>query len=100
MLELNESTFSGAIDADKPVVVDFYATWCGPCRAIAPRFKEWSQTHGEQATFAKVNIDDASKLAVDYDVNSIPTVIVFKGGKESTRWLGLPPEKELLAAIG
>ena len=69
------------LQSDKPVMVDFWATWCGPCKMIAPVLDELADDMAGQAKIAKVNIDEEEKLAEDYNINSIPTLIVFKGGQ-------------------
>lgn len=98
MLELNNSNFQATVSSDTPTVVDFYANWCGPCRMLAPVFKRWAEDHHDKATFAKLNVDD-STVSESLKVEKIPTVIVFKVGKETKRWIGMPNEGELLDAI-
>lgn len=99
MISINESNFQEITKSDKPVLVDFYADWCGPCRALTPLFKKWDETHGEKAIFGKINIDDEFQLAAKFSVNSIPTVILFKDGKETKRWVGIPPEIQILEEL-
>jgi thioredoxin len=78
------------------VVVDFWAPWCGPCRSIAPSFKEWAEKHPE-AKFVKVNVDDASKLAQEFNINYIPQIYVIKGDRK-IKVEGMSEEK-IVAAI-
>lgn len=99
MLDLNESTFKDTINNKQTVVVDFWTSWCPPCRALAPKFKEWGDRYSDKATFAKVNVDDTGALSLEYKISAIPTVIVFSGGNEVKRWVGLPPEKELVETL-
>lgn len=101
MLEFNESTFADAVDkSDKPIVLDFYANWCGPCKMLSPKFQEWSVKYGDKALFGKVNIDDAHSLAAEYNVAAIPTVVIVKDSKEVKRWVGLPTEEDIKKALG
>jgi thioredoxin 1 len=96
MLELNESNFHKTIEnEEKPVVIDFWTSWCAPCRALAPKFAEWSGKYSDKAIFAKVNLDEATSLAVEYQVSAIPTIIVIKEGREAKRWLGIPNDKDI-----
>jgi thioredoxin 1 len=74
------------ISADKPVLVDFWAEWCGPCRMIAPALEEISRELGERVTVAKANLDDAGEAASKYAVRTIPQLVLFKGGQEVARW--------------
>jgi thioredoxin 1 len=99
MLYLNESNFQLAVNGDKPVFVDFYADWCGPCRALTPLFKKWDETYGEKAVFAKINIDEESDLTARFAISSIPTVILFRDGKEARKWVGVPPEAQIIEEI-
>lgn len=85
------------LKSDKPVLVDFWATWCGPCRRQAPVIDELAE---EGYAVGKVDVDQEPDLAQQYQVMSIPTLLVFKGGKEANRMVGLTPKntlKELLA---
>lgn len=92
---LSEETFSDAIRADKPVLVDFWAEWCGPCKIIGPMLEELAE---EQDSFniAKLNVDLSPQVAADHDVRSIPTLILFQDGVEKRRVVGAAPKQKLL----
>ena len=84
------------LKADKPVLVDFWATWCVPCRMIAPIVEEIAEETVGQAYVGKVNVDEQAELAVRYRVSSIPTLIVFENGQEQRRTVGAQDKEELL----
>lgn len=79
------------LGADQPVVVDFWATWCGPCRALAPTIDKLSQQYEGRAKVVKLDVDRAPDIAAQYGIQAIPTVMVFQGGKEAARWVGVQP---------
>ncbi len=99
MLELNTATFKETIDGDMPVVVDFWAEWCMPCKMLAPVLEEISDELDGKAQFCKVNIDDNNDLAREYDVSMIPTVIIFKNGNAVERMVGVMPKRDILEKI-
>lgn len=96
----NENEFADKVlKADKPALVDFWAPWCGPCKMVAPEVEAIAQSYEGKAVIAKVNVDEQQKLASQYNVMGIPTVLVFKDGKEVNRIVGYRPRKDLSAAI-
>ena len=84
------------LKSEKPVLVDFYADWCGPCNAMAPVIEELAKELEGKVKVGKINVDENPDIAVEYNVMSIPTLIVFKNGKEEKRLVGLRSKEELI----
>ncbi len=95
IIALSEDNFKNIINQDEPVLVDFYADWCGPCQMQEPIIEEISKDY----KVASVNIDDEPELADEYAVSSIPCLIFFKAGKEKKRSIGLRPKKDILKTL-
>lgn len=94
--KVSDADFETAVlGAPGPVVVDFWAEWCGPCRMIAPALDEISAVMGEKVTIVKLNVDENPKTASKYGVMSIPTLMIFKGGEMASRQVGAAPKAKL-----
>jgi|TARA_E500000178_G_scaffold355022_1_gene426103 thioredoxin 1 len=100
IIELDSSNFESVIsDADATVVVDFWAPWCGPCKAIAPILEELADEMGDSAKICKVNVDNNSEIAGKYEIRAIPTILLFKGGQLADTIVGLTSKDDLKAKL-
>ena len=95
LLKLSERNFDDIVSGDKPVLVDFWATWCGPCQFMLPIFDKLAKKYGQKVTFGRLNVDDNQGIAMRFDVYAIPTFIVFVNGKAIDRAVGAVGEKGL-----
>ena len=100
VINLTESNFeSEVIHSSVPVLVDFWAPWCGPCRMLSPVIDEIAQERAGQAKVAKLNVDDAPALAARFQINSIPALLFFKGGQVEQQLVGTAPKSALLSKL-
>ncbi len=100
IVELQDDAFEETVlKSDKPVMVDFWAPWCGPCKAIAPTVEDLEGTYGDRMTFAKVNVDENPITPSKYGVQAIPTLIFFKNGEIAEQIVGMVAKEKLEETI-
>lgn len=96
IIELSDSTFeSEVVNSDVPVLVDFWAPWCGPCRAIAPIVEEISSSYEGKIKVGRMNVDENQSTTMKFGIRSIPTIIMFKGGEAVDQIIGAVPKGEI-----
>lgn len=98
-VEINASNFEEVVNTDKPVMIDFWAAWCGPCRMIAPLVDELSEEYKDKAVIAKVDVDSNQEIAMKYGVRNIPTIIFLKNGEVVDKSVGAVPKNVLSEKI-
>jgi thioredoxin 1 len=97
---VSDASFEGDIlKSDKPVLVDFWAPWCGPCRSVAPLVDDLATQYSGKIKVAKINVDESTEVATRYQITSIPTFILFKDGQVKDRALGALPKSEFVKLI-
>ncbi|MBF6135822.1 thioredoxin [Nocardia otitidiscaviarum] len=99
-ITVTDQTFADQVlISDKPVLVDFWATWCGPCKMVAPVLEEIAATHGDKITIAKLDADANPETSKHYGILSLPTMVLFQGGKETKRIVGAKGKAALLREL-
>jgi len=95
-IDIDDKNFEDEVlKSDKPVLVDFWAPWCGPCRAVAPIIEELSEEYKGKIAFARLNVDEAPQNASKFGISAIPTLLLFKEGKPISQIVGFRPKAEL-----
>jgi thioredoxin 1 len=100
VLEFTDNNFkSEVMESDQPVLVDFWATWCGPCKMIAPTIEELASDYQGKARIGKVDIDQNQEVAMQHGIQAIPTILIFKNGEVVQRFQGVSPKAALSEAL-
>lgn len=100
VLELNDSTFEAeVVNSSIPVLVDFWATWCGPCRKLGPVVDEIAESYDGKVKFVKVNVEESLETAKKYSISGLPSLLVFKNGEAVERMAGLMPKSTIISNI-
>lgn len=95
----DENFAKEVLESNLPVLVDFWAVWCGPCRMVAPVVEALATEYQGRAKVAKLDVDSAQKTAMDYGIRSIPTLLIFKGGKVADQVIGAVPKKQIVEKL-
>ena len=98
-IEITDANFEEILKTDKPVLVDFWAEWCGPCKMIGPVVKELAAEYEGRAVIGKVNVDENPKTSAQFGIRSIPTLLVFKGGEIVDKQIGAVPKAVLAGKL-
>lgn len=96
---INSTDFPALVQDDKLLVVDFFATWCGPCKKLSPTLDEVSEEFGDRVNIVKVDVDESEDLAMTYGIRSVPTVLFFKNGQQVDKFVGALPKSEIISKI-
>jgi thioredoxin 1 len=99
MITATDAEFKDLINGDKPVLVDFWAEWCGPCRMVGPIVEEIASEYSDKLAVAKLNVDENPQVSREYEVMSIPTLIVYQGGEVKKRIVGARPKAMLVQEL-
>ncbi|MFC1948562.1 thioredoxin [Chloroflexota bacterium] len=97
---VDDSSFEQVVlKSERPVLVDFWATWCKPCQMVAPIIDELAEEYSDRVTFVKVDVDNNTKTAASYSIRSIPTLLIFKNGEPVSHFVGIRPKAELKKSL-
>jgi thioredoxin 1 len=100
VIELSDTSFDETVHkSSEPVLVDFWAPWCGPCRMLAPLIEQVAEEFTGKARVCKLNTDEGRDTAIEFGISAIPTLILFKGGQVQKKWVGLTSKKDISEAI-